>query len=211
MSKIPVLDASIGDVAVFFRLNKDQAYIDSLALAHQGAARHVTISTAAFGERENRIYLKTAAPWTGGKSYVIGNPLEVEPFTCGRYHCAFEVGRVRGVAAGAVEQESVADLEPWNSAATTHDRGRVLEASAASVNMVTGAGSDSVFFPRVGYDVHADLPETLGVARRRIICHGVRAGEVFTNGRKRLGLLPPGLRPKQLAPSPRCQALEYIG
>ena len=78
MSKIPVLDASIGDVAVFFRLNKDQAYIDSLALAHQGAARHVTISTAAFGERENRIYLKTAAPWTRGKPYVIGNPFEVE-------------------------------------------------------------------------------------------------------------------------------------
>ena len=78
MSKIPVLDASIGDVAVFFRLNKDQAYIDSLALAHQGAARHVTISSAAFGERENRIYLKTAARWTGGKSFLINNPLEAE-------------------------------------------------------------------------------------------------------------------------------------
>ena len=52
--------------------------IDSLALAHEAAAWHVTISTVGLGERENRRYLETVAQWAGGESYIISDPLEVE-------------------------------------------------------------------------------------------------------------------------------------
>jgi Mg-chelatase subunit ChlD len=53
--------------------------IDSLALARQAAARHVTISTVGLGESENRAYLTKVAQWTGGKSYTVNNSWEIEP------------------------------------------------------------------------------------------------------------------------------------
>jgi len=52
---------------------------DILALAPQAATRHVTISTVALGDRENRDDLARVAQWTGGGSYFINNPWDLEP------------------------------------------------------------------------------------------------------------------------------------
>jgi Mg-chelatase subunit ChlD len=49
------------------------------ALAPRASARHVTISTIAFGDRTDRNELIRIAQWTGGESHLVRKPWEVEP------------------------------------------------------------------------------------------------------------------------------------
>jgi hypothetical protein len=49
------------------------------ALAPRASARHVTISTVALGDRTDRNELIRIAQWTGGESYLVRKPWEIEP------------------------------------------------------------------------------------------------------------------------------------
>jgi hypothetical protein len=77
LRRILAIDARQKHIVLF--TDETGGDLDALALARRAAAGRVTISVVELGEREDRASLSRLATWTGGKSYIVSNPGEVEP------------------------------------------------------------------------------------------------------------------------------------
>jgi len=89
--------------------------VDTLALARRAAGQHVTISTVGLGDRQNARYLTTLARRTGGQSYFINGPLELEATVVRDTmmysdSTAIETGRRSGVLEGARIKDSASQF-----------------------------------------------------------------------------------------------------